>query len=110
MTTSTASPVQDITATEAEAKKKLEEAKRLSAEEVDAYKREEEKRKASEEERMKEEASKELAAEKEGLGIILKEGKEKTKGEVKVLREKVEKNKGGIISDLVDQFISFFTS
>ncbi len=110
MTTTTQSPVQDITTAETEAKKKLEEAKSLAAQEVEAYKKEEQARLEKTKESRKEEATKELAAEKESLGVIFKEGKEKTKGEVKKLREGVEGKKAGIVSELVDRFISFFTT
>jgi hypothetical protein len=107
MTSTTAqSPIQEITEAEAAAQKRVEEAKRLAIEEVEAFKAEEHKRTEEKKMALKEEERTSLKAEKEGLGTVLKKGKEETDKQMKVLKEKCENNKAGIVEELVDQFLT----
>ena len=100
------SPMQEITEAETAAASRIEDAKRLGIEEVESFKAEEEKHLEEQKASRKEKARSELTAEKEGLGSILKKGKEETDRQMKVLKGKCEKNKVGIVSDLVEKFLS----
>lgn len=50
--------------------------------------------------------SEELKKEKEGLGKILKKGKDSLKAEKEKLHATVKKNEGGIVTELVEKFLS----
>ena len=108
--TATQSPVQDITKAEAAAAAKVENAKKLAHEEVEAYKKGEADRVEKEKAKLKDTATEELKKEKDGLNAIVTDGAAGTKKEVDALKGTVEKKKGGLVASLVDQFISFFTS
>jgi len=106
MSTTVQSPVQDITAAEAEAKRRTDETKQLAQKEVEAFRVSESDRRDARKTALKKEASDELKKEKEGLGKILKQGKDALKKEQENLHETVKKNEDGIVSELVEQFLS----
>lgn len=108
--TTTQSPVQEITQTEAISAAKVEKAKKLSHEEVEAFKKEEVDRLEQSKSSLKDAANDELKKEKDSLNAIITDGAAQTQKEVEVLKKDVDKNKAGIISGLVDHFISFFAS
>ena len=86
----TSTSMQDITAAEAAAKKRVQEAKEKSTKDVESCRTSEEERVEQKKTASKEEASKELKQEKESLGSILKEGETETQKQAEELKKKLE--------------------
>jgi vacuolar-type H+-ATPase subunit H len=98
--------MQQIASAEAEANKRVQEVKEKNIKDVESYRTSEEERVEQKKTARKEETTKELKKEKESLGTILKTGGEETKKHVEELKKKCTKNEAGIISKLVDQFLT----
>ena len=104
--TTAKSPIQEIQATETEATKHIEEAKRLAVQEVEAFRAEEEQKLEEKKAALKKKGQDQLKAEKDQLGSIVQEGKKQTEKEVQKLKAVCEKKKPGLVQELIDQFLT----
>jgi vacuolar-type H+-ATPase subunit H len=105
MTTTTQSPVQDIARSEEGAKRRTGEAKKLSTQEVEAFRVEESMRAEEKESTLMKEAEEELKREEKKLEETLKKRVEGVKAEKEKLHARVQKNESGIVHWLVEQFL-----
>lgn len=105
MTSTTQSPVHEITQAEENANRRSEEAKQFCQKEVTAFRTSEADRVDGRKKILKEQASEELKQEKEKLGGILKKGEDALKKEKEKIQSSVQKNEGGIVQFLVDTFL-----
>ena len=105
MPQTTHTPIQDIESAEANAKQMVENVKKESANEVDAFKAMEEKRLENRKSELKNDAQNSLKEEEEKLHAILKNGESEANNQKDKLCAQCKKNEPGIVAWLVEQFL-----